>query len=68
MVPGYAHFAAPIVPGQTYEIRPGKELVMTGEVYYARAYAETGGGTQVEVYALSTWAAKVNARAKACQG
>jgi hypothetical protein len=67
MVPGYAHFAATIVPGKTYEVRPGKELVMTGEVYYARVNAAPGGGSQVEVYALSTWAAKVGKYAEACR-
>ena len=64
--PGYAHFAAPIVPGQIYEVRPGKEIVLTGEVYFVKLTRETEATARVETFVISTWKARTVAAVRRC--
>lgn len=67
MVPDYGHFAAVIVPGQIYEVRPGRELTISAEIYFARIAREPDGRAKVEIFAISTWAGKVKNYASPCK-
>lgn len=65
-VSGVSHSASALIPGSSYEIRPTKDLIITGEVYFVRA-EQAGAGSKVEVYALSTWAGKIEAAVAPCR-
>jgi hypothetical protein len=64
-VPGFPHGAVAIVPNASYEVRPLKELVTTGEVYFVRV-ASAPGGTQVQTYVISTWKSKIVPAVRRC--
>lgn len=67
LVPDYGHFAATIVPGQVYEVRPGRELTISAEIYFARVSRESDGRAKVEVFAISTWSGRVIRAVEPCR-
>jgi hypothetical protein len=45
-----------IQPNRLYEVKPQKEIVMTGEVYHVRLSWQSSATTKAQLYSLSTWA------------
>lgn len=64
-VPDFPHGAVAIVPNASYEVRPLKELVISGEVYFVRV-ASAPGGSQVQTYVISTWKSKIVPAVRRC--
>lgn len=66
-VAGVPHAAVAIAPNAAYEVRPQKELVMTGEVYFVRVAADPAGA-RLETYVISTWKTRIVRAVRACRG
>lgn len=62
----YPFFARIVVPGQAYEVHPGREIMAGGEPIFVKVETLPSGRTSIKGFSLRTMTRNFNGLQQAC--